>query len=171
MAGPPHFPGTGYAAGRRGDITEQFIVFSLDENRYALPISRVERIVRAFEPAPLPRGPSELAGLLNFRGRAVPLLDIRRFFGLPGRELGPADYFILVTAAAGNCAITADSAPELAAGRPEDLLPAGEIFPELGCVERVLRTGDGLIPVCDAARFPGGREEAAATPGRAPGTP
>lgn len=133
--------------------TAFFITFSLDDSRYAIAMERVERVVRAFAPAPLPKGPASVSGLLNIHGNVIPLLNIRHVFGLPERELNPRDYFIIAAGPAGACAIAADPTPGLTGCRPDELLPAGE--PVRGeYVDRVIKARDGLILVFDPRRLP-----------------
>lgn len=101
-----------------------FLIFPLEDRRYAVAMENVERVVRAFAPAPLPKGPAAVSGLLNMHGRVLPLLNLRHIFGLPERALAAGDYFIIAAGPAGACAIPADSAPELAACLPEDIVAA-----------------------------------------------
>ncbi len=75
------------------DIT-QLIVFRLDE-RYALPLSVVERVVRAVEVTPLPRAPVIVLGAIDVHGRVLPVLNVRRRFRMPDLAISPADWFLL----------------------------------------------------------------------------
>ncbi|HAT72094.1 MAG TPA: chemotaxis protein CheW [Elusimicrobia bacterium] len=133
--------------------TAYFLVFQIDDHRYAVAMESVERVVRAFAPAQLPKGPASVSGLLNLHGRVIPLLNIRHIFGLPERELRPQDYFIIATGAAGACAIAADSVPCLTGCRPEELMPA-EAEVRGNYIDRVIKARDGLILIFDPARLP-----------------
>lgn len=148
--------------------TAFFLVFQLDDRRYAVAMESVERVVRAFAPAPLPKGPEAVLGLLNLHGRVIPLLDLRHIFGLPEKELAARDYFIITAGPAGACAIAADSVPGLTACRTDELLPVGAEAGETGYADRVIKARDGLILVFDPARLPRREEPAGAA---APGGP
>src|SRR6266853_41985 len=73
----------------------QLVVFRLDEERYALRLDVVERIVQAAEVTPLPNAPTIVLGLIDLEGRVLPVLNVRRRFRLPEREIGPADQFLI----------------------------------------------------------------------------
>jgi purine-binding chemotaxis protein CheW len=64
---------------------EQFIIFRLAEQEYGLPITAVEEIARPPDRITrLPKAPDFIDGVINLRGRVVPIVDLRRRF-----ELGP----------------------------------------------------------------------------------
>ena len=137
----------------RAPETAFFLVFHLDDRRYAIAMESVERVLRAFAPAPLPKSSASVSGLLNIHGRVIPLLDIRHIFGLPERELLSRDYFIIASGPAGTCAIAADSVPGLTGCRPDELMPADAAVKGAGYVDRVIKAMDGLILIFDPVRL------------------
>jgi purine-binding chemotaxis protein CheW len=63
-----------------GEI-EQFVIFQLGEENYGLPIACVEEVVRAPDKlSRLPKAPAFVEGVINIRGRVVPVIDQRRRF-------------------------------------------------------------------------------------------
>jgi len=137
--------------------TAYYLVFKLDNQNYAIAMEGVERVVRAFAPAPLPKGPASVSGLLNLHGRVIPLLNIRHIFGLPEKELAPQDYFIIAGGTQGPCAIPADLVPGLTGCRPDELM-ASDAAIQGKYVERVIKTREGLILIFDPRRLPPGEE-------------
>jgi purine-binding chemotaxis protein CheW len=73
----------------------QLVVFRLDNQRYALPLPTVERIVRAVEVTALPKAPSIVLGIVDVAGRVCPVLNVRQRFGLPDKEIRSADQFLI----------------------------------------------------------------------------
>src|SRR5262245_21471826 len=61
-------------------------VFRLAEQHYALPLLTVERVLPMVAVSPLPQAPSLTLGVINLHGLVVPVLDLRRRFGLPAHE-------------------------------------------------------------------------------------
>ncbi len=61
--------------------TEKYLVFSVAEEKYAVEVVRVEEVIEAYGITPVPRTPSYLLGIINLRGRIVPVLCVRRRFG------------------------------------------------------------------------------------------
>ena len=86
------------------------VVFCLDGQRYALPLAAVRRIVRAVEVTPLPGAPAIVLGAIDVEGSVLPVLDIRRRFLLPEREIGPADQFLIASTARRAVALVIDEA-------------------------------------------------------------
>jgi purine-binding chemotaxis protein CheW len=66
----------------------QLVTFKVAGQDFAFDIFQVERILRYEAPAPLPKAPDFLEGVLQYQGRAVPLIDLRKRLGVaaPLRE-------------------------------------------------------------------------------------
>jgi purine-binding chemotaxis protein CheW len=87
----------------------QFLVFTLDGQLYGLDLSVVERVIRAEEVMPLPKAPEIVMGVINVRGEIVPVINLRRRFGLPERPVTDDDQMILTTTMRRRVALIADS--------------------------------------------------------------
>jgi purine-binding chemotaxis protein CheW len=61
----------------------QLVTFKLAGQDFAFNIFQVERILRFEAPAPLPKAPDFLEGVLQYQGGAVPLVDLRKRLGAP----------------------------------------------------------------------------------------
>ena len=59
------------------------LAFAIGEVHLAVPADLAEEVCDRGETIPIPGAPSHIAGLINVRGRVVPLLDLAAFFGLP----------------------------------------------------------------------------------------
>lgn len=75
--------------------TSSMVVFSVDSQRYALPVSLVKRIIRSVEISQIPNGPEEILGMINVHGKLIPVFDIRRKLKLPKSELSTEDFIVL----------------------------------------------------------------------------
>lgn len=61
---------------------EQFVVFSLDNEEYAVPVLSVAEVVPMLEITPFPNAPDYIIGLSNLRGKVLPVLDLEKKFKL-----------------------------------------------------------------------------------------
>jgi purine-binding chemotaxis protein CheW len=61
---------------------EQFVVFKLGPEEYAVPILAVTEVVTTLEITPVPDAADYILGLINLRGKIVPVLDLDKRFGL-----------------------------------------------------------------------------------------
>jgi purine-binding chemotaxis protein CheW len=69
------------ATGAGGGDDVQLVAFKLGGQEFAFNIFQVERILRYEAPAPLPKAPDFLEGVLQYQGGAVPLVDLRKRLG------------------------------------------------------------------------------------------
>ena len=61
----------------------QLVTFRIAGQDFAFNIFQVERILRYESPAPLPKAPDFLEGVLRYQGAAIPLIDLRKRLGAP----------------------------------------------------------------------------------------
>jgi purine-binding chemotaxis protein CheW len=132
---------------------EHLLVFTLDEPRYALPLAAVERIVRASEITPLPKAPEIVLGVINAQGRVIPVVDMRRRFGLPTREMRLEDRFIVARTARRLVALVADEVAGVRALGPLQLVNTAAALPFAGYLQGVAKLEDGLVLISDLDAF------------------
>src|SRR5256714_4095909 len=65
----------------------QLVTFKVAGQEFAFNIFQVERILRYEAPAPLPKAPDFLEGVLQYQGTAIPLVDLRKRLGVPAPTL------------------------------------------------------------------------------------
>lgn len=62
---------------------KQVVIFALGQEEYGMPIEVVREITRLEAVRPIPQAPSYVKGLINIRGAAIPLINLRSRFGIP----------------------------------------------------------------------------------------
>jgi purine-binding chemotaxis protein CheW len=65
---------------------QQLVVFQLEAELYGVDIARVHEIIRLQTVTRVPRAPALVEGVINLRGKVIPVVDLRRRFGLPAAE-------------------------------------------------------------------------------------
>lgn len=65
---------------------EKILAFCLGSEDYGLEILTVREIIGLIDITPLPRTPDYVKGVMNLRGRIIPVIDLRLKFGLPGAD-------------------------------------------------------------------------------------
>jgi len=106
-----------------------YLLFGIDDQSYAIDVHTVRQIIRAVELTPVQNGPELLLGLLNMRGRIIPVLDIRRQVGKPLRQLLVTDMIIIADANDHIIAFTVDDIETVAEWRSADIAPSTGMFP------------------------------------------
>ena len=135
------------------DKLNQLVVFTLDEQRYALHLSVVERIVKVVEVTPLPKTPEIVLGVINLQGRIIPAVNIRKRFGLPGRDVNLSDQLIIANTSRRTVALVADSVSGVVEGSANEVIAGGKILPGMEYVEGVAKLEDGMVFIHDLDRF------------------
>jgi purine-binding chemotaxis protein CheW len=145
--------------GLDGGKASQLVVFGLEEQRYALRLSAVEQIVRVVEITALPKAPEIILGVINIRGRIIPVYDIRARFRLPDRELFLSDHLIVARTSRHAVALVVDKVTGVVARPHEEVTEAQHISPSLEYVEGVVKLEDGLVFIHDLDTFLSAEEE------------
>jgi purine-binding chemotaxis protein CheW len=131
----------------------QLVVFRLDDQRYGLPLVLVERIVRAAELTLLPKAPAIVLGAIDVAGRVLPVLNVRRRFRLPERDLGPAHQFLIAQTSRRIVVLAIDEASGVLDVPVVDIVDAAEIVPGLKHLSGVVKLRDGLVLIHDLEKF------------------
>jgi len=132
---------------------ESFVVFYLDELRMALASPTVERVVRAVYFNPLPDAPQIVLGVVNVQGRVIPVVNMRKRFRLPDREIALTDRLVIAQTIRRTVAFAVDSVTGVVEYPGPALVGAGDILPGLEYVTGVAKLDDGLIFIHDLDRF------------------
>jgi len=129
------------------------VVFALGGERFAVRGWAVREIVRSVAVAALPYAPDVVEGVINYRGRLAPVLDIRGRFGLPSRPLDPTQHFVLAEAGSRLVALRVDRALDLLEVPADAIESAASVAPRSRWTEGVARLPDGLVVIHDLERF------------------
>ncbi|GAC1471436.1 MAG: chemotaxis protein CheW [Desulfuromonadaceae bacterium] len=133
--------------------TLQLVIFTLDEQSYALHLPSVERAIHMIEIIPLPSAPEIVIGVVNIHGMVVPVLNIRKRFRLPEREPDLGDQLIIAHTAKRIVALVVDTVNDVVAFPAEELVAPETILPQLEHVEGVVKLDDGMIFIHDLDAF------------------
>ncbi|HOX06987.1 MAG TPA: chemotaxis protein CheW [Planctomycetota bacterium] len=64
----------------------KYLTFQLSAETYGLEILKVQEIIGLMKVTHVPRTPSFVRGVINLRGKVIPVIDLRQKFGIPSRE-------------------------------------------------------------------------------------
>jgi purine-binding chemotaxis protein CheW len=78
------------------EVFETWVEFQLAGEPFALPVAQVREILRVQEITPVPQPPFPVIGVINLRGRVVPLIDLRARLGLPAPAPDAISRIVLV---------------------------------------------------------------------------
>lgn len=129
-----------------------FVLFRLGEEEFGLPVTSVVSIIRFEPPTSVPRANEGVLGVINLRGRVIPVMDLRlRFTGVPF-VAGPRSRIVVAEMSSGPLGIAVDTASEVTSFGTEEIrmVPEGIVGAESarafsGMVER----SGGLVMLVD----------------------
>jgi purine-binding chemotaxis protein CheW len=131
----------------------QYVVFSLDEQPFALHLSAVERVIRAVEVTRLPNVPEAVLGVLNLQGQIIPAFNARKRFGLPEREMDLTDQLVVARARTRRVALVVDAVKGINESEEQEVIAADGILPDMGHIEGVVKLEGDLILIHDLDKF------------------
>ena len=139
----------------------RLVHFNLDDQKYALFLSAVIRIIRVVEITGLPKAPEIVLGVINMHGLIIPVFDIRKRFRRPQREMQLDDQLIIASTSKRTVALLVDSVSDVIEVSEEKVIAGKSILPGLDYIEGVVKTEDGMILIHDLEQFLSLQEEKA----------
>ncbi|MGF1660263.1 MAG: chemotaxis protein CheW [Rubrimonas sp.] len=143
---------------------EQFVTIGAGEGLFAAPVAQVQEILDLAPIAHVPRSAPSLLGLIDVRGRSVPVLDLRDLLGVPRGEDGVHTRVIVLTlgGAGGGpqggrvVGLKSDRVFEVTALDADALDPAPGGGEEAGCggaIRGIGRRNGAFVTVLDVERL------------------
>jgi purine-binding chemotaxis protein CheW len=77
----------------------KYLTFALADEEYGLPVLKVREIIKMMEITQVPKVPPHVKGVINLRGKVIPIVDLRLKFGFPPQEATERTCIIVVDAA------------------------------------------------------------------------
>ena len=128
------------SSGVNGELL-QLVSFRLDGEEYGLEILRVQEIIRKQELTRVPNSPEFVEGVINLRGKVIPVISLRKRFGLPAREQDKNTRIVVSEVSGMVMAFEVDSVSEVMRISRETVEPP----PRLAKVEREFISGVGKL--------------------------
>jgi purine-binding chemotaxis protein CheW len=134
----------------------KYLVVTLGHESYGIPVLKVREIIRLCPITPVANMPPHVRGVINLRGKIIPLVDLRARFGLPAAPDHDRTCFIVteVAATAGGLrpyAVVIDSVREVICFTAADLVPTPDFGGAIDdrFITGMARTATGVITLID----------------------
>jgi len=95
------------------DAEEQLVIFELANEVYGVDIGRVQEIIRMTSITRLPRAPEFVEGVINLRGKVIPVVDLNKRFGLAQGERTKASRIVVVDVSDHTIGMVVDAVSEV----------------------------------------------------------
>jgi len=141
------------------ETLHQYLTFNLGKELFALDIGSVREIIDDKDFTTIPRTPNYMRGVINLRGHAVPIVDLRLKFGMSETVLDVNACAIITDIMLGGAMVQigalADSVQEVIEIRPEEIDPPPKMGTAIdsACIKGMGKRNDGFIIILDEQRF------------------
>jgi purine-binding chemotaxis protein CheW len=131
--------------------TSQIVTFRLGDELFAADIFSVERVLRYTAPTPVPNVPEWIEGVIDYQGRVVPVINLRRRFEMSKAPVASDARILVLTVDDEWVAATVDGVLDVSALDPSRLAPPPTLFKGLAAsyVRGVVRRGERLVVFLD----------------------
>jgi purine-binding chemotaxis protein CheW len=80
-------------------LAGKYLTFALDHEEYGLPVLKVREIIKMMNITAVPQVPTCVKGVINLRGKVIPVIDLRLKFGFPAQDYTDRTSIIVVEVA------------------------------------------------------------------------
>jgi purine-binding chemotaxis protein CheW len=140
-------------------MLNRLVAFILGEQQYALSLTTVQRVVRMVEVTPLPKAPEIVLGVIDFQGTVIPVMSMRKRFGLLEPETSLSDQLIVADMATRSVALVVNSVTGVLERTAEEVTEGEKIVPGAQYVEGITKLEGGIVFIHNLEHFLSGKEE------------
>lgn len=132
----------------------RLVTFQLGADTFAAEVFAVERVLRHVQPNSVPDVPEWIDGVIEYEGRVIPVVDMRRRIGLPPADLTPETRILVFVTEGGRIGATVDVVYEVAVVAKTAIEPPPPMFRGLAAefVRGIAKVRDQLVVVLDVDR-------------------
>lgn len=139
----------------------QFVVFMVGIEEYAIPILRINEIIRlkGINITEVPNTEKHIVGIINLRGEVIPIMDLRLRFNMPKKELDNDHRIIIVNIQDKTIGLLVDSVSEVALIDPNDIAQPPEEISDIDSkyITGVAKHKDRIFVILDIDIITGNR--------------
>jgi purine-binding chemotaxis protein CheW len=125
---------------------QQLVVFSLGTEDYGLPITQVQEIIRYSQPRTIPSSPLSVRGVINLRGKIIPVCDLKQRLALDAGDSAESK-IVIVEAGSVTAGLVVDEVEEVLTVEDDQLEDAPTSND--GYISAVAKVGDRLLVLLD----------------------
>ncbi len=133
----------------------QVVGFRVGREHFGVPISLVHEIVRLMEITSVPDSPDFIEGVINLRGKIIPVIDLRKRFGEKQIQASKKNRILVAEIMEKIVGLVVDAASEVVKIPPSDIEPPPNVFGEsdVNYVTGVGKIGGKLIILVDLGKI------------------
>jgi purine-binding chemotaxis protein CheW len=136
-------------------LANKLVTFRLGDDHFAADVHAVERVLRYAAPTSVPDMPDYIEGVMDYQGRVVPLVNLRRRFELPAIQAGSETRTLILNVGGEWIGVVVDSVTEVTPFDPANVAPPPKLFRGLAgeYLKGIVRHGDRLVIYLDVEQL------------------
>jgi purine-binding chemotaxis protein CheW len=140
---------------KAAEATEHLATFVLSGEEYGVDVRLVQEIIRVSEITPVPRAPASIKGVINLRGRVIPVIDLKRKLRLGEVEPDKRARIVVVRLGDRLIGLLVDAASQVLKVPVSSVDPAPDAVMEIDAdfIRGVAKLPDRLIILVDLGRI------------------
>ncbi|MDH5424940.1 MAG: chemotaxis protein CheW [Gammaproteobacteria bacterium] len=129
----------------------QCVTFHLEGEIYGINVMLVQEVLRVTEIAPVPGAPDFVLGIINLRGNVVTVIDTRKRFALPAKEMDDSTRIVIIESDLQTVGIVVDGVSEVVNVSRNEIESAPSVGNDQTAryIEGVVSRGDELLILVD----------------------
>lgn len=136
-------------------MEQQLVVFELAKEHYGVDISMVESIIKMQEITRIPQSPSYVEGITNLRGIVLPVIDLRKRFGLESQAVSRDSRIMVVALGSMKVGMIVDSVSEVLRVQSESIEPPPSmtVTSRVNFITGIAQLDEILVILLDASKI------------------
>ncbi|MCX7970950.1 MAG: chemotaxis protein CheW [Negativicutes bacterium] len=132
----------------------QLVICRIGREEYGLPIMAVQEINRLLSVTRMPQMPDFMEGIINLRGKIIPVVDLRKRFGMPADEHDENTRIVVIDVAGRTTGVIVDAVNEVIRLTTADVEPAPPAAVSgVNFISGICKVDERLIILLDVTRL------------------
>lgn len=147
-------------------MEQQLVVFDLAGEHYGVDIAAVEGIIKLQAITSVPHAPAFVEGVTNLRGKVLPVIDLRKRFGLPQAQPTKDSRIVVVEMNGATVGMVVDGVSEVLRVGAEAIEPPSPIVTTVDSafIRGIAKVGERLVILLDLGKVLSAEETASLQP-------
>ncbi|ACM22165.1 scaffold protein CheW associated with MCPs of classes 40H and 40+24H [Geotalea daltonii FRC-32] len=134
----------------------QLVSFCLDHEEYGVNVLKVREIIRLLNITRVPNAPSYVDGVINLRGKVIPIISLRKKFNLPDAEIDKRTRIMVIESGSEMMGFIVDEVSEVIRISAHDIQPPPPVANstiDLDCMSGVVNQAERLLVLLDLEKM------------------
>lgn len=133
----------------------QIVAFCLAEETYGVDIGSIREVIPVQKIIPVPRAPEFVEGIINLRGKVIPVLDLRQHFGFEKKPKDPNQRIMLTEVDGDSIGVIVDMVSSVMRIPEESIEPPATVIigQDIKYIQGIAKVDDKLLVLLDLTRI------------------